>query len=261
MEEIKRKICNICKQKKSLSKFHKNCNSKDGRAHYCKQCYSEYYRKYSQRPEVKKKKKEYTKEYHARPETKELMRQYRIKTKDKIKERQRKFWKKHYAKHGKERCEAAKAQRKDPILGPQLREKRRVWERAYRKKKYHLDSNFRLKQIIGSGIQRSLKNGKNGNHWETLVGYTITDLRRHLEKQFEPGMTWKNHGRGKGTWQIHHKIPLAVHNFNRPEDIDFIRCWSLKNLKPMWTQENMEKNDKLDKPFQPSLAISPLMPK
>jgi hypothetical protein len=75
---------------------------------------------------------------------------------------------------------------------------------------------------------------------------------RHLEKQFLPGMSWEN----MGEWHIDHKIPIAAFNFEKPEDIDFKRCWALKNLQPLWKSENCIKGAKIDKPFQPSLNLS-----
>lgn len=56
-------------------------------------------------------------------------------------------------------------------------------------------------------------------------------------------------------WHIDHKIPKSAFNFETPEDIDFKRCWALKNLQPLWAAENIKKHDRVDKPFQPSLAI------
>jgi hypothetical protein len=85
------------------------------------------------------------------------------------------------------------------------------------------------------------------------VGYTVEQLKAHLEKQFEPGMTWQNHGR---EWHIDHKIPKAAFNFETAEDIDFKRCWALRNLKPMRATDNIKKKDKINHPFQPSLAIA-----
>jgi hypothetical protein len=52
------------------------------------------------------------------------------------------------------------------------------------------------------------------------------------------------------------KIPIAVFNYEKPEDIDFRLCWSLKNLQPLEKIENIKKKDKLEKPFQPSLKIA-----
>jgi len=111
----------------------------------------------------------------------------------------------------------------------------------------------KLKITITSNIRYSLRNNsKAGRHWETLVGYTIDDLKRHLEKQFTDEMNWGNQG---SYWHIDHKIPVAVFNFETPEDIDFKRCWALKNLQPLEAIENIKKSAKIDKPFQPSLLL------
>ena len=44
--------------------------------------------------------------------------------------------------------------------------------------------------------------------------------------------------------------------YETPEDIDFKRCWALKNLQPLEAKENLRKQAKLDKPFQPSLLVN-----
>lgn len=111
-----------------------------------------------------------------------------------------------------------------------------------------------LSSSISRGIAYSISKGtKGGNRWEALVGYTVDQLKIHLEKQFIDGMSWDNYG---PVWHIDHKIPISAFNFKAPEDIDFKKCWSLKNLQPMWAFDNMSKHDRIDKPFQPSLAIS-----
>ena len=135
------------------------------------------------------------------------------------------------------------------------KEKQLAYQRDYAKKyfkqKRETDSKFKLNGNISSGISGSLEGNKNGRHWEDLVGYTLNDLKNHLEKLFQSGMTWKNYGE----WHIDHKIPKAAFNFTRPEHVDFKKCWALKNLQPLWAKENMLKGAKLDKPFQPSLKI------
>jgi len=99
----------------------------------------------------------------------------------------------------------------------------------------------------------TLRGIKNGMHWEDLIGYTKEDLMEHLEKQFTDGMNWDNYG--KDGWHIDHIIPKSVFNFNSYEDIDFKRCWALDNLQPLWAEDNFRKNNKLEKDFQPSLAL------
>ena len=105
--------------------------------------------------------------------------------------------------------------------------------------------------LLSSMHQSLSKGSKNRRHWEDLVGYTVARLKRHLEKQFKPGMTWEN----KGKWEIDHKIPVVAFNYERPEDIDFKRCWSLENLQPLWAEENRKKHTNIGRPFQPSLMI------
>lgn len=111
----------------------------------------------------------------------------------------------------------------------------------------------RLTNNIKGYIFLSIQKGsKAGRHWEDLVGYTIDQLKAHLEKQFKPGMTWDNYGQ----WHIDHRIPISAFNYETPDDIDFKQCWALRNLQSLWAIDNLQKLNKLDKPFQPSLAIA-----
>lgn len=109
----------------------------------------------------------------------------------------------------------------------------------------------KLSNAMSGSIWHSLNENKAGRHWEFLVGYTIDDLKKHLQRKFQPGMTWDNYGE----WQIDHRIPISVFNFETPEDIDFKKCWALKNLQPMWKVDNLKKHNKIDKPFQPSFVF------
>lgn len=112
----------------------------------------------------------------------------------------------------------------------------------------------RLGGRMSCSIGSSLKNkSKNNNHWESLVGYTIKQLKTHLEKHFVDGMTWEKYG--KNGWEIDHIIPKSAFNYEKPEDIDFKRCWALKNLQPLWRKNNRSKWNKVSKPFQPNLLI------
>jgi hypothetical protein len=106
-------------------------------------------------------------------------------------------------------------------------------------------------------MAKSIKDSIKGEHktcsWENLVGYTTKQLMEHLELQFTKGMTWDNYG--KNGWEIDHICPQSIHNFTRTSHGDFSRCWALLNLQPMWHEDNVLKNNKYDKPFQPSLQI------
>lgn len=110
----------------------------------------------------------------------------------------------------------------------------------------------RLTQNMGSHIAHVLKGEKASRKWESLLGFTVEQLKSHLEKQFTNEMSWENYG---SYWHIDHIIPKSVFNYEKAEDIDFKQCWALKNLQPLETIANIKKSNKLHKPFQPALLL------
>ena len=84
--------------------------------------------------------------------------------------------------------------------------------------------------------------------WEKIeqnCGYSIEDFVEHFESLFEEGMTWDNHGKGgKGDkiWQVDHIIARNKFFFISLDDENFIKCWSLSNLQPLWAYDNQLKN-------------------
>ncbi len=56
------------------------------------------------------------------------------------------------------------------------------------------------------------------------------DVKKFLESQFEPGMSWENHTH-QG-WNIGHRIAQNHYNFELDEDVR--RCWKKANLFPQW---------------------------
>lgn len=128
-----------------------------------------------------------------------------------------------------------------PELNKRMRERRRT------------DSSYALSCRMGCLMFYALRKAKGGRKWQDLVGYSVADLRRHIEKKFKGGMTWERFLAGE--IHIDHKIPVSAFNYSRPEDIDFKKCWALKNLQPLWDTDNIKKKDNLAKPFQPSLAM------
>ena len=90
-----------------------------------------------------------------------------------------------------------------------------------------------------------LKGNKNYRHWETLVGYTMNDLKSHLEKQFYDDMTWENYGQ---YWHIDHIIPLSWFK----DELDFNEAWKLSNLQPLKKFENLSKNNRYIGKYRPT---------
>lgn len=119
--------------------------------------------------------------------------------------------------------------------------KTRIKRRRYERNKYKTDSSFRLRQSMSYLVWHCLVNGKEGYSWESTVGYTVNELKQHLEKHFQEGMSWDNYGK----WHIDHIIPVSFFQFKSSNDVEFKMCWRLENLQPLWAGDNLSKHDKL----------------
>ncbi len=98
----------------------------------------------------------------------------------------------------------------------------------------------RVRDGISRGVWRALKGRKAGTKVEGILGYSMEDLRRHLERQFLKGMNWDNYGK---VWDIDHIIPLAYFNLTNPEECK-IAC-NYNNLQPLTKSDNSRKKDKI----------------
>jgi len=98
-----------------------------------------------------------------------------------------------------------------------------------RKKGYVKSKNTnKLDFYIKQSIIRSIKKNRDGYIWERVLGFTLQDLKKHLELLFEDGMDWNNYG----TWGIALIIPKSYYHYNGINN-EFKKCWSLKNMYPL----------------------------
>lgn len=110
-----------------------------------------------------------------------------------------------------------------------------------RKERRQSDPKFRLDSNMATAVWLILKGKKAWRKWQDLVGYSVKDLMRHLEKQFDDKMFWQNYG---SYWWIDHIIPRSHFKYEVPEDPQFKRCWALENLQPMEKIANIKKGNK-----------------
>lgn len=247
--EAQVKTCTACREVKPVIAFNRNKSRKDGRSSICKVCKRKTDAEYRAR-NPNKNKEDYAKRIAENPN----------------------YWAEWYASNREDAlARVSKWQKENPEKRREINRKfhednpgyGKEWERrnpdkviarrarAYAKKKN--SPEWKVANTIKVGIYKSLKDQKAGRKWESLVGYTVDELIAHLEKCFLPGMSWGNYG--NDGWHIDHIIPRSVFNYEKPEDIDFQKCWALSNLRPLWAADNIRKGAQLDAPFQPSLAI------
>lgn len=74
-----------------------------------------------------------------------------------------------------------------------------------------------------------------------IVGWTIDELKAHLEERFEEGMSWEN----MGEWHIDHIMPISVMHITSEQCEEFKSVWRLKNLAPLWATDNIQKKDNI----------------
>ena len=169
--------------------------------------------------------------------------QYYKKNKEKI-DKQNKQWREDNYEYLKEYCE-----KNNKIYSDRYKQKRNYRLRQRSK----IDPKYNLNHRMGNAIQKALKGNKNGRKWEILVGYTLDNLIKRLKQTIPEGYTWRDYLEGK--LHIDHKIPISVFNYTKPEHIDFKRCWALDNLQLLPAKENIIKDVKLERPFQPALQL------
>ena len=74
-----------------------------------------------------------------------------------------------------------------------------------------------------------------------LLGCNMETFKSHIAQQFKEGMTWDNHGHGKGKWQFDHIVPLLHGN---PDKVEIERRMHYTNMQPMWASENASKGNR-----------------
>lgn len=135
---------------------------------------------------------------------------------------------------------------KDYIKSPEQKQKRKEYLSAWQKRKEIENPEFKLRRRISTAIRQSFSNKKNLSILNYLP-YSIKELKQHLENQFETWMNWNNYGPinlNKKTWQIDHIVPQSKLPYLSFSDDNFIKCWSLSNLRPLDAMENIKKGNK-----------------
>jgi len=122
-------------------------------------------------------------------------------------------------------------------------DKWRKTKRDYEKKRKDSDPLYKLIANFRTAIWTVLKesNVDKYGHYFDVLQYTPEELINHLEKQFKDDMTWDNYG----IWHVDHKLPITSFDIQEMGDKEFMKCWCLDNLQPMWGEENIRKSNKL----------------
>jgi len=122
-------------------------------------------------------------------------------------------------------------------------EKHRKTKREYERNRKARDPLYKLISNFRTAIYQVLKesNVDKNEHYFDVLPYSQEELIQHLENQFTDDLTWDNYGE----WHLDHIIPISSFNIQEMGDEEFIKCWSLKNLQPLWGEENIRKSNSI----------------
>jgi hypothetical protein len=160
--------------------------------------------------------------------------------------------KRHYKKNKEKRLsyhknwyEQNKEHRKQYIKEYREKNKDKIREikRNYEKTRKANDPIYKLINNFRTAIYQVLKENnvqKNGHYFDILK-YSPENLIEHLENKFKDNMTWDNYGE----WHVDHIKPISSFQITEIGDKEFMSCWSLENLQPLWGKENIRKSNKL----------------
>jgi len=111
--------------------------------------------------------------------------------------------------------------------------------RLQRKKYINDNPQVRIGITLRTRARSELKSGKG---YLDLLGCDISFCLKWFKYHFDlddRGFCWENHG----VWHIDHVIPVA--SFNLSNEEEKYKCFSWKNIAPVYKEYNLEKHDKI----------------
>jgi hypothetical protein len=137
-------------------------------------------------------------------------------------------------------------------LRKKYKNNRKDKNREYLSSRMKSDIVYRMRKLISHAIRRQLKknNSRKNNSIIKVLPFSMEELKKHLESQFEPWMNWDNHGSyqqhswkdddsSTWTWQIDHIIPQSDLPYATMEEENFHKSWALNNLRPLSAKQNL----------------------
>ena len=105
------------------------------------------------------------------------------------------------------------------------------------------DLNFKLARYMRSRLYKAFKspNVRKINKTFDLLGCSHSFFKNWITPQLYGIMTIENYG---SVWQIDHCLPIA--SFNLLYQNNMKKCFNWINLRPMYSNDNNLKNDKID---------------
>tara|TARA_B110000305_G_scaffold134771_1_gene150464 strand:+ start:148 stop:888 length:741 start_codon:yes stop_codon:yes gene_type:complete len=203
--------------------------------------YKEYYKKnrkkvllknsaYNKTPNALEKKRIYEKS----PKGIEARKKYQGSDKSRI--RNLKLYYKHHDKNLERKKKYFQKLKKDPVKYAEVRKRVNLYTAIKRRNNPH----YRVKQNLSRRLRTvlKLKNSIKSESILKIIGCSVDQLKKNLEKKFKKNMNWGNYGK----WHVDHIRPCASFDLTKPKQQKM--CFHYTNLQPLWAEENLKKSNK-----------------
>lgn len=121
---------------------------------------------------------------------------------------------------------------------PEVRYRRRIYNREHGRKKNATDISFKIVKNLRSRIGFALKrNIKKSDTTKKLLGCTVDFFKDYFQSKFTEGMTWQHFM--NGDIHIDHIKPCKEFDLTKTEEQQ--KCFHYTNLQPLWWHDNLKK--------------------
>lgn len=132
-----------------------------------------------------------------------------------------------------------KAQTKRIRAKFQSTEHSREYQRNWVAHRRATDPHYKLYGSLCARVSMLLGRRNKRRGTVELLGCSVEEFKANLERQWEPGMSWENYGKGAGKWNLDHIRPCA--SFNLLDPAQASQCFHHSNMRPCWHVENNSK--------------------
>ena len=92
---------------------------------------------------------------------------------------------------------------------------------------------------INNAVRTVLAGGQSRSWTLKDIGFDVDAYMSHMERLWEPGMSWENYGKGPGKWVRDEIKPMCAYDMSDPKQA--AECMRLENLRPLWWEANLLK--------------------
>ncbi len=229
------KTCNKCKEIKSENDFYFRIERNQFFT-ICKSCdyrRSKEYRKQN-RHIVNARHRKYINVYRQQPHIKEKRKMEAIKDNQKNGHK-RQLYRKRWWEANKNRINQEKR------IENSKKPKKPKIDAGIKRKERRGKIQYRLTQSLSRRVKCALNGKDKSLITRELLGCNIEEFKIYLESKFQEGMNWHNYGTGKNKWSLDHILPCEL--FDLTDEQQQFLCFHYKNVQPLWSFDNSEKND------------------